>query len=224
MQVVGWGADEESWVIDYRIIFGDPSGPRVWSDLDAVLQATYKHPVAVALPIRAAAIDTGGHHTKAAYEFCRTRLARRIWAIKGRGGPGIPVWPKRIKPVPGRVPLAIVGVDATKDALFARLRITEPGPGFIHFSRARDAEYFRQLTSERVVTTYVKGRPVRSWQARPGARNESLDTFVYAMAALHGLIAAGLRLNDERPQPPARPKVPQTIRSNWIGSTGDNWI
>jgi hypothetical protein len=34
-----------------------------------------------------------------------------------------------------------------------------------------------------------------------------------------GLIAAGLRLNDERPQPPARPKVPQTIRSNWIGKT-----
>jgi phage terminase large subunit GpA-like protein len=224
VQVVGWGADEESWVIDHRIIFGDPSGPRVWSDLDGVLQGTYKHPVGVVLPIRAAAVDTGGHHTKAAYEFCRTRLARRIWAIKGRGGPGIPVWPARIKPRPGKVPLAIVGVDAAKDALFARLQKTEPGPGFIHFSRARDAEYFRQLTSERVVTTYAKGRPVRSWHARAGARNEALDTLVYAVAALHGLYAHGLRLNDERPQPPARPNVRHTIHSNWIGKTRDNWI
>lgn len=52
---------------------------------------TYKGPGASLLPVRAAAIETGGYHTKMAYEFCCTRLAHRIWAIKGRGGPGIPV-------------------------------------------------------------------------------------------------------------------------------------
>ena len=75
------------------------------------------------LPIRATAIDTGGHHTKMAYEFCRTRLARRIWAIKGRGGPGIPVWPRRpTRTNKGKIPLFIVGVDAVKDAVYARLQ------------------------------------------------------------------------------------------------------
>ena len=73
-------------VIDYRVLWGDPSATRLWSDLDMVLQATFPHPAGLDLPVRAAAIDTGGHHTRMAYEFCRTRLARRIWAIKGRGG------------------------------------------------------------------------------------------------------------------------------------------
>lgn len=54
------------------------------------------------------------------------------------------------------------------------------------------------MTAERVVTRFEKGRPIRSWQPkRDGARNEALDTFVYAQAALHGLISMGLRLNEE---------------------------
>ena len=95
VQVVGWGRDEESWIADYRVIWGDPSGPRVWQDLDTALAATFRHASGVELPIRAACVDTGGHHTKAAYQYCATRFARRIWAIKGRGGPGVPVWPAR---------------------------------------------------------------------------------------------------------------------------------
>ena len=230
LQVIGWGKDEESWVVDYRIIWGDPSGPRVWADLDMALQATYVHPRAVPdLPIRSVCIDTGGHHTKASYEFCRTRLSRRVWAIKGRGGMGVPVWPRRpTRSNKGKIPLFIVGVDAVKDALFARLKLEEPGPGFIHFDRDRDAEYFRQLTSERVVTRFLKGRPIRSWQPRrDGERNEVLDTFVYAMAGLQGLISMGLRLNDEAEVMaatkikgddallPVKP-TPPVIRSVWM--------
>lgn len=120
-------------------------------------------------------------------------------------------------------------MDSVKDAVYARLKLTEPGPGFVHFSRDRDAEYFRQLTAERVVTRFLKGRPIRSWQPkRDGERNEALDTFVYAMAGLQGLISMGLRLNDEvevmaavkikgdgtiRPTKPA----PPVIRSTWMG-------
>jgi phage terminase large subunit GpA-like protein len=82
--------------------------------------------------------------------------------------------------------------------VFARLKLTEPGPGAIHFPRRLDADYFRQLTAERVVTRFEKGRPIRSWQPkRDGERNEALDTFVYAHAALHGLISMGMRLNEE---------------------------
>ncbi len=227
-QVIGWGTDEESWAIDYRVIWGDPSGPRVWADLDGFLQNTYPHSRALPdMPIRATCIDTGGHHTKAAYEFCRTRLARRIWGIKGRGGAGIPVWPRRPSRVKGKVPLFIIGVDAVKDALFARLRLTESGPGFVHFAMERDTEYFRQLTAERVVTRFERGRPIRSWQPRrDGERNEALDTFVYATAALHGLISMGLRLNDEagklsaahvRDAEEQKPQAaPMAFRSKWM--------
>lgn len=224
VQIVGWGKDEESWSVDYRVIWGDPSGPRIWADLDAFLRSTYpcccNQPD---LPIRATCIDTGGHHTKAAYEFCRTRLARRIWGIKGRGGAGIPVWPRRPSRTKGKVPLFIIGVDAVKDSLFARLRLTESGPGYMHFPQERDADYFRQLTAERVVTRFERGRPIRSWQPRrEGERNEALDTYVYATAALHGLISMGLRLNEECTQENQGhlcndPKVPQNvIKSRWI--------
>ena len=49
-----------------------------------------------------------------------------------------------------------------------------------------------------LVTRFERGRPIRSWQPkRDGERNEALDTFVYAHAALHGLISMGLRLNEE---------------------------
>jgi phage terminase large subunit GpA-like protein len=231
VQVVGWGADEESWVVDYRTIDGDPSGPRIWADLDVLLSGTYKHANGGQLPIMAAAIDTGGHHTKGAYDFCRARLARRIWGIKGAAGPGIPVWPRRASRVDGKagkLTLFRVGVDAAKDALFARLRLSEPGPGYVHFGPKCDVEYLRQLTSERVVTSFVKGRPVRSWQCRKGERNEALNTYVYAMAALHGLIAASLRLNDlQPPDPQGKPRtpVPKVIPSRWLqdryGPRGD---
>ncbi len=228
LHVVGWGRDEESWSIDYRVIWGDPSGPRVWADLDVALAATYPHTHAIAdLAIRAVAIDTGGQHTKAAYEYCRTRLARRVWGIKGRGGPGIPLWPHRPSRTRGKVPLFIVGVDAAKDALFARLRLAAPGPGYMHFPAKRDAEFFRQLTAERVVTRFERGRPIRLWQPkRDGERNEALDTAVYAMAALHGLISMGLRLNKEADAviaagrkgnaPVANPVSAPVIRSAWM--------
>ena len=234
LHVVGWGRDEESWSVDYRVIWGDPSGPRVWADLDTALAATYPHAHAIAdLAIRAVAVDTGGQHTKAAYEYCRTRLHRRVWGIKGRGGPGIPLWPRRPSRTKGKVPLFVIGVDAAKDALFARLRLGEPGPGYLHFPAERDAEFFRQLTAERVVTRFERGRPIRLWQPRrEGDRNEALDTTVYATAALHGLISMGLQLNKEvdalgaapvkgsplgKPSAETKGGAPKIIRSRWMG-------
>jgi phage terminase large subunit GpA-like protein len=91
-------------------------------------------------------------------------------------------------------------------------------------TRRLDADYFRQLTAERFVTRFEKGPPIRSWQPkRDGERNEALDTFVYAHAALHGLISMGMRLNEEAEGRAGRvvsiaenPKV--VFRSAWMGS------
>ncbi|MGC9420692.1 MAG: phage terminase large subunit family protein, partial [Rhodovulum sp.] len=60
------------------------------------------------------------------------------------------------------------------------------------------------------------------WQPkRDGERNEALDTFVYAHAALHGLISMGLRLNEEVEgvaSVPVRPgaEAGRVIRSAWL--------
>ena len=199
VEIVGWGRDEESWSIDYRILWGDPSGPAVWQDLDNLLRRPFPHARQMPdLHLRAAALDTGGHHTLQAYAFCRNRQDRRVWAIKGRGGMGVPIWPRRpSRNNKGRVPLFIVGVDACKEAIYARLRLKEPGPGYCHFPHDRDGEWFHQLTSERITTRFHRGRPIREWKKRDGDRNEALDCRVYAMAALQGLVAMGLQLNRE---------------------------
>jgi phage terminase large subunit GpA-like protein len=121
-----------------------------------------------------------------------------VWAIKGRGGIGVPIWPRRpSRNNKGRVPLFLLGVDAAKEAIYARLRLREPGPGYCHFPQDRDGEWFRQLTAERIITRYHRGRPIREWKKRDGDRNEALDCRVYAMASLHGLIGMGLQLNRE---------------------------
>jgi phage terminase large subunit GpA-like protein len=201
VEIVGWGRDEESWSIAHRVIWGDPAGPEVWKTLDTDLKETFLHAREVApMPIRAVAIDSGGHHSQSVYSFAADRHQRRVWAIKGRGGPGVPIWPRRPSKAGKtreKVPLYLVGVDGAKEALYARLKLTEPGPGYCHFPAGRDPEYFAQLTSERQVTRYQKGRPLREWRLPSGARNEALDLRIYATAALQGLIALGLRLNRE---------------------------
>ena len=199
IEVVGWGKDEESWSVDYRVLWGDPSSPNLWKDLDALLGRAFPHCRQVSnLPIRAVAVDTGGHHTLKAYDYCRPRLGRRIWAIKGRGGMGIPIWPRRpSRNNKGKVPLFTLGVDAAKEAIFSRLKLGEPGPGYCHFPMQRDSEYFKQLTAEHVVTRFQKGLPIREWRKRDNDRNEALDCRVYAMSALQGLVSMGLGLNRE---------------------------
>src|SRR5690606_10342043 len=78
--------------------------------------------------------------------------------------------------------------------------------------------------AERVVTRFERGRPIRSWQPkRDGERNEALDTFVYAHAALHGLISMGLRLNEEADEMASVPasasgRTTRVIRSRWVQS------
>ncbi|MBF0339479.1 MAG: phage terminase large subunit family protein [Magnetococcales bacterium] len=252
IEFVGWGRDEESWSIDYRVLYGDPTSPTIWNDLDVLLQRTFPH--ARQLPdlrIRAAAIDSGGHHAQGVYLFCKARQAGRIWPIKGVGGPGKLIWPKVGRTNnKARVPLFAIGVDTAKEAIYARLRIQEPGPGYCHFPKERDAEWFRQLTAEKVATRYIKGRQVREWHKKDGDRNEALDCRVYALAALHGLMSMGLQLNKEAdrreafpmkegleiPAPriilPEKPKIvvpeqPRIVsgkkRESWLGNARDRW-
>lgn len=199
-QVIAWGAGEECWVVAYRVFLGDPSSAKVWQDLDDFLLSTYPHELDIApLSVQAACIDTGGHNTRAVYEFCRTRHARRVWGIKGANLPGKPAWPRRPSyKNRGSVPLYEIGSDTLKDTLAARLSVKEEGPGCIHFPAFLGPDYFRQFTSEHRITKFVRGRPKRMWELRRGQlRNEALDTFVYALAALSGLISAGVDLEAE---------------------------
>ncbi|MGF1464120.1 MAG: phage terminase large subunit family protein [Maricaulaceae bacterium] len=226
LEIVGWGPGEESWSLAYHVLTGDPSERSLWDDLDAVLRRKFPHRLNVAdLGVAAAAVDFGGHFGTEVLEFTTPRHRRRIWAVKGRAGGGAPPWPHRpTYSKRGRQPIYVIGVDGLKETFVTRLSKTDTGPGACHFPLDRHPEYFRQLTVERPITRYKKGKPVREWHLKPGERNEAFDCRIYAMAALYGLKAFGVTLparsHGAKPtedlEPPALAPSPSVIPSSWM--------
>ena len=192
VEVVAWGAGEESWSIDYHVIHGDPDIPEgthgsPWTDLTQYLRNPWKHESGNDIAVSWTFIDSGGANTQAVYSYVRSNKGQRIFAIKGQGGEGLPIVGNRQKRRSGKtsrtVDFVIVGVDNAKTSIMRKLQIKDPGPGYCHFPKTRDPEYFRQLTAEKMVTRFVKGFPRREWQKESGRRNEALDCRVYAFAA-----------------------------------------
>jgi phage terminase large subunit GpA-like protein len=208
VETVAWGHGEESWSVDYTVLWGDPLGAEVWNDLVDYLAGTFQHASGAELPISSACLDTGGTagYTQAAYDFARGKTGRRLFAVKGGGTWGSPVVAAPTRRQSGKakrkVDLFIVGVDEAKVTVMRRLAQQVVGPGYCHFAEGRDEEYFKQLTAEKLLTRYVKGFPVREWHAIR-KRNEALDCRVYAYAALKILNPPMKRLAE-------RLKMPET--------------
>jgi len=184
LELVGWGRDEESWSLDYKTLYGDPSTPHLWNDLDNILKASYTTESGRQLGIRAACVDSGGHYTQAVYNFVRPREGRRIFAIKGMAGEQRPLVGRPSKNNIGKIKLFTVGTFPIKELIFSRLKIQSEGAGYCHFPAGRSDEYYQQLAnSEKIVTKYQKGFPRREF-VKTRTRNEALDCRVYAYAAL----------------------------------------
>lgn len=187
--IKGWGVGDESWSIEYRIFNGSPSLPTVWMELTDWLQQARAHADGVTLRVEAVGIDTGGHHTKEAYGFVE-RYRGEAFALKGSSEPGAPDIPKREpkKHRAYRLRLYLLGAMALKDTVFARMKLTEPGPGFMHFPRrdGYDQEYFEGLTSEVKKPKYKPRSHVQVGYAyeKTRDRNEPLDLEVYNLATL----------------------------------------
>ncbi|MCH7381383.1 phage terminase large subunit family protein [Acinetobacter higginsii] len=202
IEVVGWGRFEESWSIAYETIYGEIDDPAYWNKIDAYLKKRFRRGDGRPFTIAAACLDSGGQegHTQKVYDFCKERLGRKVWAIKGesaRNGKRSPVWPtkkptsrtkKTFKPI-------ILGVNSAKDQIRRRLHLEVAGPGYMHFPSDRDLGYFQQLLAERLMTKKVGADTYRVWELPAGKANEALDCRVYAYSALCGLNHMGLKLN-----------------------------
>lgn len=228
-EVVAWGEGEQSWSIETGILWGDPLMDDVWQDLEDVLAKTYLHESGHWLPISCTMVDTGGTSgmTAAAYAWLQGKTGRRVFGLKGIPGWGRPIAVKPTRKQTGKkaskyTDLVQVGVDEAKLVIQRRLAITKPGPGYCHFpaSEKHDAEFFKQLTAERLVTRYVKGQPVREWHKNDRDRNEKLDCRVYAFAGLRLMQPSFKRLKErlampEKPdqKPENRPEIDQKRRN-----------
>ncbi len=191
-----WAPGEESWLISHDVIFGDPTKPHIYKQLDEILLNKMSREDKREVILAAAAIDTGGHHTHQIYQYVRERRRLdKIIGTKGQSQRGKIALGKpttvdinmRGQVLKGGAQVYPMGSDTIKSVVYSRLKLHEPGPGYMHFPNSLPAAFFEQMTSEKQVTRYVKGFPVKDWILPSGKRNEALDCAVLAYAALQWL-------------------------------------
>lgn len=201
-EIKAWGLGEESWTMDYKVIYGNPAQKGVWSQLDDYIKAPFLHASGIEINISGACIDSGGHFTQETYDFVRPRQYRRVYATKGSQFPGRPIVERSKRINQGRIRLVMIGTDTAKDTILARLQIerkprietefykpltdepVEVIPMYMHFNDSCDEEYFKQLvSSEQPEKVKQRGRIKRVYK-QIRERNEALDTNVLNLAAL----------------------------------------
>ena len=197
VEVVGWDREKRSWSIRYDVIEGDTSQPEVYRQLDLLLDEEFPTGYGLPLKISRLAIDSG-YQTGAVYDWVKSRKDRRAIAIKGSTqgaallGDARPV---EVGPDGRRqrhgLKVWLVNVDKAKEELYFWLNYDiaegeEPPPGYCHFPVGYPAEFFHQLTAERLVTYHVRGYSRLRWE-KERARNEALDCRIYNRAAFASL-------------------------------------
>lgn len=198
-EIVGWGAGEESWGVLRGIIRGAPNQRETWEVLDEVLDREYKFASGLKLKVARTFVDSG-YATRSVYDYCGARAVKGRFAIKGTGAAGVPLIYKHSYPRNSGIILTVLGVNDGKQIVMSRLGITMRGAEYCHFPRddealgrrGYDANYFKQLISERRVLRKAGGVATYVWEpVTSGVRNESLDIRVYATAALKSCIGTG---------------------------------
>jgi len=195
VHLVAWGRNMAAWTIDYVVLPGDPARPAVWEALANLLNRPLQHASGAQLRVAACAIDGRGHRTQFVKQFVVDNQdsptpALRLMCIfgaKANNAPvlGRPKW-EEIK-ADGKVQKQglhtwQVGTVHAKHVLFRRIGAdaeVERDERLVHFSDQLPREFFVGIVSETFdprKNLYVKKR---------GARNEPLDTWVYAYAAAH---------------------------------------
>jgi len=184
LEVIAWSKHYESWGIERAIIYGDPSQPAIWQQVDLYLKREFDSEGGDKLRISCTCIDSG-FCTEMVYKFVKDRAGRRIFAVKGVAGPGKAIIGRPLKNQYSRtIKVFPVGVDTVKDIILAHLRVENDGQSpFMHFPKTYGSDFYEQLTAEKCVTRHKGGQPVRVYvKVRP--RNEALDIRVYNRAAL----------------------------------------
>lgn len=215
--VLGYGADEESWWVEFAEIPGDPAKPDVWMALDRIRERRWSHASGRQLLIDGLVVDSGGHHTEDVYDFCKPRYSHRVFAIRGGSDQAAELVGKSSRKNRAGVRLWTLGVDSGKDTIASRLKIETPGPGCIHFPKPdpksgrwtwANPEFAAQLTSEISQRKRDRRRGwTREWK-KIRDRNEAWDLSVYALAALRlrgPAIAAELKSRAEALARPLKP-------------------
>jgi len=187
VQIVAWGRNEQAFVVDYVELPADPTRKEDWDILWEFLAQPVANAAGITLHISAAAVDSG-NWTQEVYNAVRPRQSQGVMAIKGSKDATKPIIGRASKQevdTKGRtqrrgVSLWVIGVNSAKSTLMQRLlgdTDRDEDARLIHFPADLPDDYYTMLTAERYDLA------AKRWLKKKGARNEALDTLVYAYAA-----------------------------------------
>ena len=186
--VIGWGEEEECWLIDYFVSEGKAIEKQTWQKLDDYLfqkEFEYENGYRVKYGMRGGIEIIGvdsGDQTPLVYAYIKSHKGRRVYATKGNRGWGHDaVEETKSRKVPVR--LLLLGVNDVKQLIRDRLLNKEPGAGYLHFNKKLEMDFFDQLLAERRKLKEVDGIKTYVWSLPSGKRNEAFDCVVgnYAM-------------------------------------------
>lgn len=194
IEVVGWGSDEKSYGVEYKVFRGNPDNPEAWKQIDEYLEKKFYYKDGSYLKIKMTFIDTGGHYTQSTYDYLHGKEHRGIYGIKGdnTSRKGYIIRSSIVNKTKNKPVLLVrLGVNDLKVLLFERLEKIKGEFGYCYFpsdpTRGYDSEYFKGLYSERkVITVNRYGYKQVNWE-KIRKRNEPLDVRNYATAALKQL-------------------------------------
>lgn len=191
MRVWGWSPGEEAFLIDRKIIMGRHDEETTLTRVDDAINVQYLCADGSLMGISRICWDTGGIDPDIVYKRSRRLGMFRVIPIKGASIYGKPVANMPRKRNAKGVYLTEVGSDTAKEVIYARYKLARPEEGtsvagLIHFPNNPeifDLNEARQLVAEELIEKYQKGRLKLLWDSKK-RRNEALDCFVYALAAL----------------------------------------
>ena len=209
--ICGWTEAGRCDVLGHRVVWGRWDDDETWAELDETLNTAFPHSLGGTIKIDATFVDAGdGTTMDKVIAFAGGR--RRVFPIKGMGG-NRPLQERTKSTRKGLQKLFLVGVDTAKHLIFGRFT----GGASVRLSDSLPASWFEQATSERVVTRYMRGQPMRTFVRIPGRRAEALDCLVYALAARQMVNLDWSRRRDEVGGFDVVPKKPAASNSiKWL--------
>jgi len=196
IMVVAWGRNARCAIVDYVVIVGDIQDAETKAELDKFMARKWRNVHGHDIEPDRGAIDAN-YKTDEVLAWIKGWPAHRVIAVRGIGRDGTPKLAliKQERRRDGKVRKGghrfyNVGTSSFKLKLYHNVVKDDPeGAGFVAFPRGLPDAFYQGLTAESR-TRHVNKRTGFAeylWE-KDFERNEPLDTWVYAAAALHRLM------------------------------------
>ncbi|MDR2697154.1 MAG: phage terminase large subunit family protein [Holophagales bacterium] len=187
-QTIGFGSGERAWLIDHEVIPGSPKDAAVWELLDEWRRLPRIHQkTGKAMAVEICLIDSN-FETDSVVKYVRPRYSQRVFACRGEEKLAVKALVAKGSTRKERTLQYRVATWDIKAILQHRLAIGDDRPGRIYLPEWVSNSYLQQITSERLIRQRDRktGRVTLTW-VKTQDRNEALDLWVYAIAALRVL-------------------------------------